>query len=199
MGTLPHNWSLIDDRECAEIVLHPIRSQMLRMLRAPGSASSLSKVLGIPRQKLNYHLKELERVGLVKKIDSVRKRNCVEQIYVSIARQFAISPKTLEDAGLSADRVLDKRSLEYVAAIGAKLIDDIAHVSQNAGEGQAMPSLTLESAVSFATEADRYAFGQELSNAASQLAAKYGIAEGHSVPFRMVLVIHPQTASPSES
>ena len=50
--------------EQAASMLHPIRRRILETLREPGSASSLAPRLGLPRQKVNYHLRALERQGV---------------------------------------------------------------------------------------------------------------------------------------
>ena len=52
---------VVDDPERAAAMLHPLRMRMLETLREPHSAASLARILELPRQKVNYHLRELEK------------------------------------------------------------------------------------------------------------------------------------------
>src|SRR5688572_15094740 len=49
----------------AAAMLDPTRLAILDRLRQPGSAASVAAQLGAPRQRIGYHVRELERVGLV--------------------------------------------------------------------------------------------------------------------------------------
>src|SRR5690606_24728337 len=57
---------VIDDPAAAAAVLDPLRSRLLWELREPASAAVLAGRVGLPRQKVNYHLRKLESHGLVK-------------------------------------------------------------------------------------------------------------------------------------
>jgi DNA-binding transcriptional ArsR family regulator len=64
---------VIEDPAAAEVSLDPMRARLLAELAEPASASTLASRLGLPRQKVNYHLHELERHGLVKLVEERRK------------------------------------------------------------------------------------------------------------------------------
>ena len=49
----------------AAAMLDPTRLAILEGLKAPGSAASVAAQLGAPRQRIWYHIRELERAGLV--------------------------------------------------------------------------------------------------------------------------------------
>jgi predicted ArsR family transcriptional regulator len=53
--------------------LDPIRSRLLAELAVPSSATALGNRLGLPRQKVNYHLRTLEQPGLIE-LPEERKR-----------------------------------------------------------------------------------------------------------------------------
>ncbi len=64
---------VIQQADRASAVLHPLRRQILEALAAePGSASTLARRLGEPRQKVNYHLRELEQHGFVELVEEKR-------------------------------------------------------------------------------------------------------------------------------
>ena len=66
---------VIEDPAAAEASLDPIRTRILQELVEPGSATQLAAKVGLPRQKVNYHLKALERHGLVELVEERRKGN----------------------------------------------------------------------------------------------------------------------------
>ena len=57
---------VIDDPAAATVALDPVRARLLAELAHPASAAALAVRLGIPRQKINYHLRALEAHGLVR-------------------------------------------------------------------------------------------------------------------------------------
>ena len=57
---------VIEDPAAATVALDPLRSRLLSELREPASAASLAIRVGLPRQKVNYHLRTLESHGLVR-------------------------------------------------------------------------------------------------------------------------------------
>ena len=71
---------VIEDPAAAEATLDPIRTRILRELTDPGSATQLAARLGLPRQKVNYHLRTLEQHGLVELVEERRRGNVTERI-----------------------------------------------------------------------------------------------------------------------
>jgi DNA-binding transcriptional ArsR family regulator len=62
---------LIDDPAAAGMSLDQVR--LPAELTEPGSATTLAGKLDLPRQKLNYHLRALEKHGLVELVEERRK------------------------------------------------------------------------------------------------------------------------------
>src|ERR1700710_1134049 len=52
--------AVIDNAVGAPVALEPTRARVLAELVKPGSATTLAERLGLPRQKLNYHVRALE-------------------------------------------------------------------------------------------------------------------------------------------
>jgi len=93
---LPHDSPhLLRSPEEAAAVLDPLRLRLLRHLEFPISASGLARRLRLPRQKVNYHLRELEKRGLVRLVRERRAGNCTERLVQAVARTFALSPTVL--------------------------------------------------------------------------------------------------------
>src|SRR3954465_1024058 len=90
-----HDVTVIDDPAAAEASLDPIRARLLAELAEPGSASTLATRVGLTRQKANYHLRALERHGLVELVEERRKGNCTERVLQATAASYVISPTAL--------------------------------------------------------------------------------------------------------
>ncbi|MEW9533456.1 winged helix-turn-helix domain-containing protein, partial [Microbispora sp. NPDC049125] len=72
--------AVIVDAAAAEVSLDPVRARLLAELAEPGSATTLAARVGLPRQKVNYHLRALERHGLVELVEERRKGNMTERV-----------------------------------------------------------------------------------------------------------------------
>ena len=153
--------------------MRPMRSQMLEALAEPGSAASLARKLEVPRQKVNYHLRELEKQGLVELVEERRRGNCVERIVRATAKSYVVSAEALATLASDPD-ARDVFSSRYLVAAAARTIRELAVLRERADKaGKKLPSLTLQSEVRFASAADRNAFSEELANAVARLVEKY--------------------------
>ena len=163
------------------MALHPVRLQILERLEQPASPSSLSKTLGIPRQHLNYHVRELEAAGLVEMVEEKKRGSVTERLYQSTARSYVVGPTAL--GGLRADpsELQDRFSPEYLAALGSRLIEGASLMIGS-------PALALETTVCFASDADRSAFARELTAAIARLVNTYHRDEGELC--RLVVAAH---------
>src|SRR5213079_1459275 len=90
-----HDVSVIDDPAAAEASLDPVRTRLLAELAEPASATAVAAIVGLPRQLVNYHLKTLERHGLVELVEERRKGNAIERIMRATASAYVISPAVL--------------------------------------------------------------------------------------------------------
>lgn len=83
----------------ATALLDPVRQRLLRNLEFPISASGLARRLRMPRQKVNYHLRELERAGLVRLVRERKVGNCTERLVEGVATEFVLGPELLGKLG----------------------------------------------------------------------------------------------------
>ena len=191
---MPAALQVIRDPEAAASALDPVRLALLEKLREPNSAAGLARAAGLPRQKLNYHLRQLESQGLVEFVEERRKGNCLERIVRATARQYLISPETLGAMGTKPEEARDRFSAAYLAAVSGRTIRDLAAIRRRAdAEGKRVATLTLESEVRFASAESRAAFAEELTQAITHLIAKYhdtAAAKGRN--FRLVVGAYPK-------
>jgi DNA-binding transcriptional ArsR family regulator len=173
-------------------LLQPGRLGLLEQLSEPDSAAGLARRLGVPRQKLNYHLRELEREGFLELIEERRKGNCVERVVRAVAREFLIAPQPPNR--INADRVTaDRFSAAYLASTAARMVRELASLCIRARRaGKRVATLTLETEIRFASAESRAAFAKEMTASIAHLAAKYHNerAEGGR-RFRLLSAVYP--------
>jgi MOSC domain-containing protein YiiM len=126
---------------------------VLAELRSPASAAEVARRLGESRQRLNYHLKQLERVGLVRRVGTRRAGGFTETLYEADAGAFVVSPAgswPLADCEPSPDSDAegtgDRRDpLAFKGAVTAIYLATAAEAAPAAvGEAKAMRGLGLE-------------------------------------------------------
>jgi DNA-binding transcriptional ArsR family regulator len=166
--------NFVGDAASASALLNPLRLQILERLREPDSASGLSRLMNLPRQKINYHLRELEKHGLIEQVEERKKGNCVERIVRATARHYLISPDALGNLATDPSQIQDRFSSTYLVAVAARAIHDLALLRTRAEKaGKKLATFTLETNVKFASASDLNAFSEELANAVARLVAKY--------------------------
>ncbi|MEU8794195.1 winged helix-turn-helix domain-containing protein [Streptomyces sp. NPDC048643] len=186
--------TVIEDAEAAAVSLDPIRSRLLAELAAgPASAAMLAGKVGLPRQKVNYHLKTLERHGLVELAGERRKGNVTERLMRATAASYVISPLALAAVQPDPDRFRDQLSARWLLALGARLVRDVGTLITGATKARKrLATYALDGEVTFASAVERAAFIEELTAGVGALISKYhdGDATGGR-PHRIVVAVHP--------
>jgi DNA-binding transcriptional ArsR family regulator len=166
--------TVIDDPAAAEASLDPIRSRLLAELAEPASASSLAGRVGLTRQQANYHLRALERHGLVELVEERRKGNCVERVLQATAAAYVISPVALAGVAPDPSREPDQRSARWLLAVAGRLVSEVGElITGSSAAGKPLATLGIDSEVRFASAKDRAAFAAELADAVNHLVSKY--------------------------
>lgn len=195
------NLDLIASVGRAAMLLQPLRLRILAELRAPGSATGLARRLRLPRQRVNYHVRQLARAGYLRRAGRRRKRNMIEQHYVATARAYVLDPALLGALAVDLETVRERFSATYLVAVSAQAIRDVATLRTRAEkEGKKLATFTLQSEVRFATAQDRSAFAEELTREIARLAAKYhNEAAPGGRAFRFFIGGYPKLTKQSES
>ncbi|WP_031518127.1 ArsR/SmtB family transcription factor [Streptomyces sp. NRRL F-5123] len=186
--------SVIEDAEAAAVSLDPTRARLLSELAAgPASATMLATRVGLPRQKVNYHLKTLEKHGLVELAGERRKGNVTERLMRATAASYVISPAALAAVQPDPGRFRDQLSARWLLALAARLVRDVGALVTGADRArQPVATYALDGEVRFASAAHRAAFAEELTRGVGALMAKYHDedAEGGR-RHRVVVALHP--------
>lgn len=184
----------LDSLESAGILMEPARLRLVREIAdEPASAAELARRLDLPRQRVNYHLRELERVGLVREVSRRRKRNCEERLVQATARAYVVSPKVLGDVSPDPSRIEDRLSSAYLVALASKAIADLSELRGRADRaGKRVATLSLETEIAFASAEDRNAFAEDLATLVAQLVREYHAPSAPGArTFRFVLGGYP--------
>jgi DNA-binding transcriptional ArsR family regulator len=165
---------VIEDPAAAEASLDPIRTRILSELAQPGSATQLAARVGLPRQKVNYHLKALERHGLVELVEERRKGNVTERILRATAASYLISPAALASVAPDPHRFSDRFSAFWLLALAGRMVQEMGQLIAGAAAArQKLATFAIDGEITFRTAADRAAFAEELGVAVTRLVDRY--------------------------
>jgi len=193
---------VIDDPAAATVALDPVRSRLLSELREPASAATLADRVGLPRQKVNYHLRTLESHGLVRLSSTRRWGGLTERRMVATASAYVVSPGAMGPVAVDPEREMDRLSASYLIALAGRAVRELGDLIRRAQQaGKHLATLSVDTVIRFRSPQDRAAFSSELTEAINHLVAKYheaGAPGGRS--HRLVLMAHPlpQVPQPDE-
>ena len=185
--------AVIEDPAAAEVSLDPVRARLLAELARPASATMLAARVDLPRQKVNYHLRALEKHGLVELVEERRKGNVTERMMQATASSYVISPAALAAVQPDPAQSPDRLSARWLLAVAGRLVRDVGMLITGAAKAhKRVATFALDGEVRFASAADRAAFADELTQAVTALVAKYHdqTAEGGR-DHRLIIAVHP--------
>ena len=146
---------LVNDPRQAAMLAAPLRQRILEALAEPGSASTRSRVvpgsastmartLGLPRQKVAYHVRQLEEHGFVELVREEKRRGCTERIVRRKAQYLVASPNVLAP-GLDPKKLKDKFSSSYLIALASRMAQEVGEAQAMAEKaGKPLPTLSTD-------------------------------------------------------
>lgn len=185
--------AVIDNASAAEASLDPMRARLLAELVRPASATQLAASVGLPRQKVNYHLRALERHGLVELMEERRKGNVTERVLRATAASYVISPSALGPMQPDPGRARDQLSARWLLAVAARLVRDVGElIAGGTRDQKKVVTFAMDGEVRFASAADRAAFVEELATSVTALVGKFhDESAGAGRRHRLVAALHP--------
>lgn len=176
-------------------ITHPTRLRVLDALRAPDSAAGVARTLGEPRQRINHHVKELAKAGLLVGAGERRAGNFVEQLYQSAAGTFVLSPRLTWGDAARTRAIADQVSLGHLIEFGERLQRDAASLLDRAAfDAEEVPTAAVEATVHFADAAARATFLDEYLALVGDLIERHATTRGPA--FTVGLVVHPTAEEP---
>ncbi len=164
----------VDDADKAELLLHPLRQEILREAREASTAAEIARRVGLPPQKVNYHVRTLADAGFLQPAGEGRKRNLVEKRYRASARSYVLLPEVLGDMGPGELTDGDRFSATYLMHLSALLQRELGvWLHPERGGGQRVPTLSLEAEVRFDSSEQRATFADELQKAVADVIRRH--------------------------
>jgi DNA-binding transcriptional ArsR family regulator len=187
---------LVDEAAGLRAALGPLRRAVLERLREPASATEVAFALGVPRQRVNYHVRALEQAGLVELVDERRRRGCTERIMRATAQSFVVDPEVLgSTAGpVSRARARDRFAAEHLMTTAAATVRDVGRMVESADAQQKrLLTFTVETALWFREPADVHRFTAAVADAIADTAEQF-TSPGKGRAYRVVVGGYPAPA-----
>jgi DNA-binding transcriptional ArsR family regulator len=185
---------IVTDPARAAAVLSPLRRTLLsRLAEGPDSATGLANALGEPRQRINYHLRELEKARYVTLHEERRRGNCVERVVKASAQYYLIDPTALGPVAADPDAIRDRFSAAYLVALAARTIRELAGLMTGAQKARKrLATFSLQTEVTIARPVDMRAFADDLTRAVADVVARHHDETTSSGQrFRLVIGSYP--------
>ena len=126
--------AVIEEPGAAAVTLDPKRARLLSEMAEPVSAATLAARIGLPRQKVNYHLRALEKHGLVQIAGERKWGGLTERRLVATARSYLISPAALGPLACDPGRTRDRLSASYLIALAARIVREVSYFARRSRE-----------------------------------------------------------------
>lgn len=183
----------IEEIEKANALLQPLRIELLKQMVEPRTCTEMAAVVEQTPQRVYYHVKILEKAGLVEKASERKVRGIQEGLYQATAQSYWLSPQLVGRLG-GQRQATDQMSLGFLLSLAEELQADIAALAPQTE--QEIPSLGLSMQIELKDEADRADFMADVQQLFQQLAEKYGnqgreATDSHL--FRLMLACYPKS------
>lgn len=185
----------VDSVEQAESLLKPQRIELLRAMAEARTCPELAEQFGRSPQQIYYHIKALEKAGLVEKVAEKRVRGTVEGHYRAAARSYWLDSRLVGEVG-SERQAKDQLSLRFLMSLAQDIHDEVGRLGHDSAVGKDVPSLGLSANIYLPDGRRRAAFLQEVQQTFQTLAEKYGLPEGGEhgeveAEFKLALACYP--------
>ncbi len=184
---------MVDSVDQAAVMMKPLRIAMLREMAEPRSCPELARTFSETPQKMYYHVKVLERAGLVERSGERLVHGIREGFYRAKAESYWLSPGLVRRLGRKQS-AQDQTSLRMLAGHAEEMIEDVARLAERSASGEHVPSASLGVEIALPDVERRGEFLEELRATFEAIAKKYtsdGNAETGEV-FRFTLACYPK-------
>lgn len=186
---MPTVASLTDPKVAAHL-LDPLRARLLALARDPMSASQLAEKVGLPRQRVNYHVRTLAKAGLLREAGRRERRNLTEVLYQATATRWLVDPAAVGGLAPDVDAVAEKGSTDHLLALAARTQHEAGVLAAAGGAGPG-GIVVVDAEARLTGPAERDAFARALQEAVAGVVARFG-ASGRGSAHRVVATCHPR-------
>ncbi len=164
------------------------RQQLLAELAEPTSAATLAKRHDMSRQRIGYHMRDLEKAGCITLVEERAQRGLTEKLYQVTPRIYTQAPRDLP-----LRRSQSAFSFARLVHVLGHALSTLARISTLAKPSQRIATLALDAQLHFENPAQRKAFTEDLLDAVETVIKKHQRPSSESSrSFRLVLGAYPE-------
>ncbi|WP_248930782.1 ArsR/SmtB family transcription factor [Paenibacillus hamazuiensis] len=189
---------LVESPEQAMMLMNPLRADIVSRLAEPASAAELARAIGEAPQRMNYHLKALEKAGLIHRVGTRQVRNLVEVLYQAVAKTFILA-ESLSLSAETLERLKQHGSLAQLVTTAEQLKKDAVLLMEQADKSTEVPSASLHFQIELGSPEERQAFVDDYVAAVKQLVEKYHRGKNGASPYQVVLAAYPKPQQGGDS
>jgi DNA-binding transcriptional ArsR family regulator len=169
----------------------PFRQQLLESLATPDSASGLARRYEMSRQRIGYHMRDLERAGCIEITGERQHRGLKEKLYRTRPMVYAFAPPSDEQRQRQ-----DQFSWAALVDLVARTLWDLMSLRRKAdAQGKRLATLAIEADLYFETPAQRKAFTESLIDAVEDVVRDHEQPKSETArAFRLVIGAFPKPA-----
>jgi biotin operon repressor len=199
---IPPALEVVREPRRAGTLLSPVRLDILGRAAEPRSSTEIAASLGLPRQRVNYHVRELAREGFLVAAGRRKKRNLYEQRWRRAATSFVLAPELLGPVQPDWRRVEDRMSAEYLVALAARVQSEVGRAYADAtAQQKRLSTLSIDVDLRFESAEQREGFARALQDAVTRVVAQHASSDqltdgspGTGRRYRLVFGCHPVPA-----
>ena len=174
----------------AKVLMKPLRVEILDRLRQPRACGQLAEELVLSPQRLNHHLRELHRAGLIEVVKETPKRHLIEKTYRSVAKAFWFSQNLARGLGEDREKLRERLSLHNLLHMSEQLQQDVAGLLDRVDAGE-VPSIGVTAEIAFRDGGERKRFAQDYLRLMHQLLERYQGAGPETTAYKAMLICYP--------
>jgi len=111
----------ISDRETLKVILHPLRTRLITaMAKEAKTVKELSSVVGVEPTKLYYHVKLLQKAGIIAAVEERQVGNLTETSYLCTAKDIFVDPELSQ--GLGQGSAFERTIAAFISALRSSLL-----------------------------------------------------------------------------
>lgn len=123
---------MIDSLEQLKSISNPLRVKIIHLIGIkPLTSQMLSDELEVPRSKIHYHLKELEKNGLIEVVKTEQVRNFIQMFYQPIAQSIIASPDLLLKQNESNNNFIKAFNVQFGESLAEEFYESLKQLCKN--------------------------------------------------------------------
>lgn len=184
-----NSFKILSNQELTAVA-SAFRQKLLSAMEEPRSAASMAREFDVSRQRVGYHMRDLEKAGCIELVQEQPARGLKERLYRARPYAFASAPQKTRTQLAAEDRYSWRALVNVVAG---SLWDLISLRRKADAAGKRLATLAVDAELHFRSPAERKAFTEDLLTAVEEVVRRHEQpATGESRTFRVVLGAYPK-------